>query len=982
MTGGSPRPFGYEALMPNLVRDVLLVASPYDRFILEEDGRFADRLLSQYVDMDLAAPPRFSHVSTAKQALERLETSHFDLVLTTPHCADMRPLQLASKVSRKFDKTRVAMLTYDHTDSQVYSQHPRSDGLEQVFLWTGDPRLLVTLVKSVEDLLNVDHDTRVGLVRVIIVVEDSPAFYSSYLSLIYSEILGQIQTLLVERLNEKDRRYRRRARPKILLARNFEEGVELFEKYHKFLLGTICDMRFPRRGRLDSNAGRDFIRMVRERQPDVPVLLQSSDSNHARVAEELGIHFADKNSPELLAQVRKFIRKNFGFGSFVFRSPDGEKIAKAEDMVQMLDALRTVPSETLHFHAARNHISNWLMARSEFALALELRPRKVSDFGTTEELRQYVVDVFTGFLRTRQRGEITEFARGQRTLAQDFTRIGSGSMGGKGRGIAFVSQVLAGDPIHEKYPDVRILVPRTAVLGTDVFEHYCELNDLRERALEAETDDEVVRLFLEQPLDSELMGDLEAILFQVRYPLAVRSSSLHEDSESQPLAGLYKTFMLPNCASSEELRLEQLSKSIRLIFASTFLSATRNYMQASSIRLEEERMAVILQRLVGRRHDDTFYPDFAGVAQSFNYYPFRSMRAQDGIATVALGLGQTVVAGGRALRFCPAHPELLPQMPNPQLALRNTQRDFFALDLSDPDFEPAIDEGTNLALLGLDVAKSHGTLEAVGATYSQENDTIYDTVHRPGVSLVNFAGVLRHGRFPLAELVQDLLRLGKEGMGTEVEMEFAVALGEGDRPPEMAVLQLRPLVTEGREVEVDLEGSGAFRVPLISAPALGNGVIAGIRDVVYVHPKTFDLNRTGSIARQVAQMNHRLERAGRPYLLMGPGRWGTADRFLGIPVQWREVAGAKVIVELELPELAIDPSQGTHFFHNLTSLRIGYFSLNLGNRGHLLDLAFLDRQPAEHESEHVRHLALDRALEVYIDGRVRQGLVLHSRRKK
>ncbi len=983
MTEARPRPFGYEALMPNLVRDILLVASPYDRFILEEDGRFADRLLSQYADMDLSAAPHFQHVSSAHQALDRLSERSFDLVITTPHCAELSPQRLAAEIASQHSGTPVAMVAYDRAVAEAYSQRPRSEGFDQVFLWTGDPKLLVALVKSVEDMRNVDHDTREGAVRVIIVVEDSPSFYSSYLPLIYGLILDQVKALMIERLNERDRQFRSRARPKILLARSFEEGMELFDKYRDNLLGIICDLRFPWRGKPTRQAGEEFIQRVREYQPDLPVLLQSRRAEGAALAKGLKVHFADKNSPELLRLLRRFVRQNFGFGPFVFVEPvTCQEIWRAEDLGEMLDAVRRpdrVPDETLRFHAERNHISNWLMARSEFALAQELRPKKVSDFADTQTLRDHVVRVFVRFLEYRQRGEVTEFDRSAARAPRDFTRIGRGSMGGKARGIAFISQTLAGHPIHQKYPEVRILVPRAAVLCTDIFEQYCQRESLLERALEAESDEEIVRLFMDQPLEAEVMADLIALLRQVDYPLAVRSSSLQEDSEYLPLAGLYKTFMLPNCAPSEALRQEQLSRAIRLIFASTFLRATRSYMEASSLRVEQERMAVILQRLVGRRHGNRFYPDFAGVAQSFNFYPVSYLKPEDGVATVALGLGHSIVGGCCGLRFSPRYPEVLPQMSSPALALRASQRDFYALDLTDEEVTPRLDEGANLVLSGLDVAEADGTLAAVGATYSAENDTIYDSIYQPGSRLVNFSGILKHGRFPLAPLLCDLLEIGEEGMGTAVEMEFAVSLGNGSDRPEMAVLQLRPLVAQGREVEVDLQGSGAFRIPLLSGMALGNGLIRGIRDVVYVHPARFRRSESEIVAQEVDRINHRLESAGRPYLLMGPGRWGTADPWLGIPVVWRQVSGAKVIVELERPDLPIDPSQGTHFFHNLTSQRVGYFTIDLGNREQLADLDFLEAQPAEEGSGRVRHVVLDPPLEVRIDGRVRQGSVFRGK---
>ncbi|MCB1054210.1 MAG: hypothetical protein KDD11_01700 [Acidobacteria bacterium] len=980
MTLTGPRPFGYHSLMPFLVKDILLVASPYDRFILEEDGRFADRLLSQYAEMDLSTPPRFDHVSTAGEAFERLDRQSYDLVLTTPHCAGLTPLQLAGRISRSHPDTPVAMLTYDRSDAQVYSQQGRSQGLDQVFLWTGDPKLLVALVKSVEDQRNADHDTHEGNVRVILLVEDSPSFYSSYLPIIYSEVLGQVKSLLAERINERDRHQRMRARPKILLARNYEEGAELFERYHKYLLGTICDMRFPRRGEPDDRAGLEYIRLVRGRQPDVPVLLQSSQSENRELAARMRVHFADKNSPDLLRYLRNFMRSDLGFGPFVFNLPpaDGEppvEFGRAENMREMLEALRKVPSESLRYHGERNHISNWLMARSEFALALEVRPRRVSDFGSEDALRDYLVRAFAAFLERRQRGEITEYRRGG-DLDRDFVRLGSGSMGGKARSIAFVSYQLAEDPIHEDFPGIRIAAPRTAVVCTDWFDRFCERDVLKERALAAEDDAEVVRLFLEHRLDPELAADLRAFLDRVHYPLAVRSSSLHEDSEFQPLAGLYQTWMLPNDAPSLDQRFEQLSRAIRRIYASVFTSDARRYLEANGLRHEEEKMAVVLQRLVGRRHGDRFYPDFAGVAQSHNFYPVGYMQPEDGIASVALGFGQAIVEGRRALRFCPRHPHLLPQVAGPADALRLSQRHFYALDLSSQGRHPDFDDHANLELLDLEVAEADGTLDPLASTYVPENDTVYDTIHRPGPRIVSFAGVLKHERFPLAKALDRLLELWRRGMGTEVEMEFAVSLADGAHPPELAVLQLRPLVVAADEAMVDLDQVAASGEVLVSGSALGNGVIKDLRHVVYIDPRGYDFSNSTELAGLVGRVNHQLAARHEGYVLIGPGRWGTADPWLGLPVAWRQVSSARVIVEVEQLNSHIDPSQGTHFFHNLTALRTGYFTVDAASADDLLDLGFLDSLPAVFEDKRLRHVTLPRPVTAYIDGRSRRGVVV------
>jgi hypothetical protein len=807
-------------------------------------------------------------------------------------------------------------------------------------------------------------------------VEDSPAFYSSYLPLLYTEVMAQTRFLMAERLNEREVLYRRRARPKIILARTYEEAEELFDRYQKYLLGIISDVSFWKNGAISKKAGIDLVARARRENPDIPVLLQSANSDHSEVAEDLDVAFADKGSPDLLSELRQFMLSNLGFGPFVFRLPDGEEVDQADGMEEMAQVLRRVPGASLRYHGERNHFSNWLMARSEFALSQAVRPVKVSDFSTDEDLRSYMIEEWSTFLDRRQRGEIAEFARGTNPLTRDFTRIGQGSMGGKARGSAFMNQMLVDHPIHDKYPGIKIVSPRSAALCTDVFDEFCHHYRLAERALEAESDEAIARLFLSVPLDRELMADLESILTRVRYPLAVRSSSLHEDSEVHPLAGLYKTYILPNSSPSLETRLEHLSQAIRLVYASTYFQGPRAYLDAHSMRLREEKMAVIIQRVVGRRHKERFYPDFAGVAQSFNYYPFRHLRPDDGIASVCLGLGQTVVEGRRALRFSPRHPQILPQMTTPSDILRNSQREFFALSMVETSAPVMMSESANLVRLDLNAAAKDGTLEAVGATYSPDNNAVYDTVYRTGVPIVNFAGVLKHGRFPLAPLLCDLLDLGEDGMGTSVEMEFAAALHPEEPKPEMAVVQLRPLGVRGHQTEVDLDAAGQGRRPFLAGAALGNGIIGGIQDVVYVHPKRFDVNGTPELAVEIGRLNARLAKERRPYMLLGPGRWGTADRWLGVPVVWEQVSGARVIVELEVPQSHIDPSLGAHFVHNITSLHIGYFCLNMGSSKDVVDLDFLESLPSVEERLSARHVRLPEPVAAYLDGRIGKGLVV------
>jgi hypothetical protein len=977
------QPISYQSLVPHLVQQILLVASPYDSFILEEEGRFSDRLLSQYQELDLAGTPTFEHVASARDALRQLRGESYDLVITTPHVRDMTPQELGREIVRRHPGTPVVLLTYDRTDAQSWTVAERDlRGIDGVFLWTGDPRLLLAIVKSVEDKKNVDHDTRHGQVRVIVVVEDSPAYYSSFLPIIYAELLEQVRTLLADRLNERDRTYRMRARPKILLARSFEEGRRLFMRYRDNVLGVISDVRFPRRGALDPRAGIRLVELMRAEYPDLPVLLQSREREHQAEADKLGVGFVDKNSPDLLRELSRFMRHNFGFGPFLFRrDPNGEVLRRANNVQEMYEALSEIEAESLRYHASRNHVSNWLMARGEFPLAQALRPKQVDDFADVEAMRSYVVDLFAEFLEHRQRGQVTDFRASADPLRRDFLRLGRGSMGGKGRSIAFLSHLKARSgrrrEWEERWPDLRIIVPRTVVICTEVFDRFVARNALRERAMEAASDEEVANLFLDQPLDYELTADLAAILREVRYPLAVRSSSLLEDSEFQPLAGLYRTYLLPNCAAEDAVRLEQLSRAVRLVFASTFYQDARTAMEAASLRVEEEKMAVVIQRLVGRRFGRRFYPHFSGVAQSHNFYPMGHLKPEDGIATVALGLGHTVVTSGQGYRFSPSHPQISPHMSTTDAALANSQRTFFALDLGEPEGEVGLDEAGNLLALGLDEAEADGTLALVGATYVADDDRIYDSLRHEGSRLVNFAGVLKHERFPLAPALEELVSMCEEGMGTPCELEFAVAiLGDGE-PSQLAALQLRPLVAQGRDRLVDLPAVGE-RPRLLAGPALGNGVLDGIRDVVYLHPDRFDVRQTGQVARAVGRLNERLAHAHRPYLLAGPGRWGTAERFLGVPVTWSQVSAARVIVELALADGRIEPSQGSHFFHNITSLRIGYFSLDLRQQGQEIDLEYLEGLEAVDEDGALRHVELPEPAEAWIDGRSGEGVVVRA----
>ncbi len=960
----------YRSLMRHRVEDILLVASPYDCFVLEEDGRFGERLFAEYIRLNLASSPRFHQVTSARHALRLAREKRPDLVVTTPNCAELTPTRFVRELKRKLPELPVVMLSHDQVTARSYLD--RGDPFDHVFQWTGDPGVLFAMVKLVEDLENVARDTRKGNVRVLILVEDSPAFYSSYLPIMYRELMEQTRSLMPAGLNEADRMYRMRARPRILLARTYEEADKLLRRYQNYLLGIVCDLQFPRKGKLDPTAGIRLVRRVRNRMPDLAVLLQSAEDELDVTAEQLEVGWADKNSPELLKELRQFMLDHLGFGAFVFRGEDGQMVTKAKDLRAMIEILDSIPGSSLRYHAERNHFSNWLMARGLFDLAGKVRARTYAEFDDPEGARQWLHDIFSRFLEARQRGQVADYVRGADHLSVDVTRLGSGSMGGKGRGIAFASAQLTSAGIAERYPDVRVFVPRATAICTDVFDAWCDRHGLREQALQMDSDEDIAALFLRHPLGTGLAHDLEALLANVQYPLAVRSSSLYEDSPFQPFAGLYRTILLPNNAPDARQRLEQLSRAIRIVFASTFFTGPQRSMSAAGMRSEEEKMGVIVQRLVGRRHGDRFYPDFAGVAQSRNFYPIGRLDPDDGLAVSALGLGQVVADGENAYRFCPRRPALEIQLSSPAAALRYSQREFLALDMASPFL--AAEPG--LTRCPLSVAEADGTLAPVGATYVAADDRVVDSIHVPGTRLVNFSSILRYDGFPLAPLLSDLLDMGTAGFGTPVEIEFAVDLVGARGVPELAVVQVRPFVRERFPEEAEPAGIREGELALVRGSAMGHGVVSDIQDVIYVHPQRFEVPRTRAMARVIDSMNAGLSAAGRPYLLVAPGRWGTADPHLGIPVAWHQISAARVMVELASPGFRVDPSLGTHFFHNITSLRVAYFTIDLATGDGSIDLDWLESLPVVAESEGVRHVRLPEPLEARIHASSGVGVVV------
>jgi CheY-like chemotaxis protein len=962
------------------IRDILLVASLYDNYLFEEDGRLYELIRQEFQVLNLSQPPEITHVTSAAEAIDLLQTEeHFDLIITTLHIEDMNVVRFAQKVRQSGNNVPIVLLAYDNRERRELVNSYDTSIFERIFIWQGDYRLLIAIIKHIEDRRNVESDTlSVGL-QSIILIEDNVSFYSSYLPLIYTEIHLQSQRLISEGLNLSHRFLRMRARPKILLCTSYEEALAYFEQYQDFILGIISDVNFKHNGVKDPEGGFTFAKMVRSRHEDIPILLQSSNADFAEKAREIGLAFLQKGSPRLLHDLRKFMMAHFGFGDFIFRTPDGKEVGRANNLKTLEEQLHHVPDESILFHAERNHFSNWLKARTEFWLAHMLRPHKVSDFASVVELRNELIRALHQYQEIRQRGVITEFNKETFDPANSFARVGSGSLGGKGRGLGFINTLISNYNLRDKYPDAEIAVPSAIVVATDVFDRFLSENHMESFALSSTDEVEVQRRFLEAPrFPQDIASKLRDFLEIMHEPLAVRSSSLLEDSQYQPFAGVYQTFMIPNNDPDTDVRLSELLRSIKLVFASTFSKRAKDYMKATSYRLEEEKMAVIIQRMVGARHHDRFYPAFAGVAKSYNFYPVPPQKSTDGIVQVALGLGKTVVDGGNSVRFSPRYPRHLLQFFSTLETIRNAQQDFLALNLArGHDGNANRSPEAFVEQYDLSKAEEDQTLFYVGSTYSPENDSVYDGVSREGKRVVTFAPILKHRIFPLAEILELILDMGTWGMGTQVEIEFAVNMNvPPGKPKEFALLQIRPLVLSLEMEELEVDSVGQEDLICQSQQVLGNGVIKDIHDIVVVDIQQFERSRAKDVAAEVSLFNTDLIARKRPYVLIGVGRWGSLDPWLGIPVTWDQIAGASVIVESGFKDFNVTPSQGSHFFQNITSFRVGYFTVNSFTRLGYIDWDWLRQQPAAEELRFTRHLQFDEPIVAKINGRKNIGIIL------
>ncbi len=974
---------GFENLMPFRVQDILLVSSLYDSFILREDGRLNELLIGESLELNLQQIPGIAHVSSGAEALAMARSQpRFNLIVTNLDVGDMDAAQLAREVKAARLDIPVVVLAYDYREIKRFIERNPVTDLEWIFLWQGNVRILISIVKYIEDKRNVLHDTHAIGVPVILVVEDNIRYYSSFLPAIYTELIMQSKRVIREGLNVAHKLVRMRARPKILLSSNYEDAVREAMKYRDYLLGVVSDIEFPMDGELNVEAGFHLARLIREDVPDVPIVLQSSRTEFRARAHAEGFSFLRKRSPTLLKDLRRFLTEQAGFGDFIFRLPDNTEVARASDLHELETRLAEVPTESIAFHSQRNHFSRWLRARTEFALAQRLRPRKVSDFPTLDDLRNDLIESIAEYRSEQSQVLIGDFNPSTfKSTDNYFLRIGGGSLGGKARGLAFVRHLLHNNRVARRFPGIRIAVPPSVVLATDVFDRFVSENNLLDFAMHTADDHAIQQRFLEAPLPASLRENLLAFLSEVHYPLAVRSSSLLEDSQYQPFTGVYETFMLGNQHPDLVVRLEQLMEAIKRVYASTFSSHAKSYVRATPYRLEEEKMAVILQQVVGTIHGSEnkgqrFYPDFSGVVRSHNFYPVPPMNSADGIAAVALGLGRAVVEGGKCLSFCPRYPRNLVQFSSVEDILSNSQREFWALELNQNG--DSKDPLANLreVRFGLDAAENDETLDSLGSTSSVDNNVIYDGLSRPGTRIVSFAPILKHGVFPLPGILEQITRIGEDAFARPVEAEFAVRLGQkpGD-VSEFGFLQIRPLVLSHEGEELRMDDVNAERLVCQSTKVLGNGRIPDLHDVVVVDFHRFERNRSQEVAEGVAQLNSKLSEAGTPYLLIGVGRWGSNDPWLGIPVEWDEISGARVIVEAGFRDFRVTPSQGSHFFQNLTAFQVGYFTVNPDAGEGFVDWQWLASQPSVEGSGCVRHLYFEQPLIVVMNGRTSRGMI-------
>ena len=963
-------------LMMRRIYNVLIVANPYDAFMLEDDGRVEEKIYNEYVELGLRYPPTFTQVSTTEEAREVLRTMHIDLVICMPGNADNDAFSVARDIKAEFPHMHCIVLTpFSHGITKRMENEDLSI-FDYVFCWLGNTNLILSIIKLIEDKMNLEHDINEGGVQMILLVEDSIRFYSSILPNLYNYILAQSKRFATEALNRHSATLRMRGRPKVVLARNYEEAMALYERYSDNVLGVISDVRFPIHGEKDSEAGLKLMREIRQNDPYLPLILESSESENRAKAEAEGFRFVDKNSKKMSLDLRKMLEEHLGFGDFIFRdSKTKAEIMRIHSLKELQDNIFKIPDDSILYHISRNHMSRWLSARAIFPVSMFLKTVTWERLKDITAHREIIFDAIVQYRHMKNIGVVAVFDRMKFDAYSHFARIGEGSLGGKGRGLAFLDNIIKMHPEFNSLEGAKVQIPRTVVLCTDVFDQFMEQNNLYQIALSDASDDDILRHFLRAQLPDSLIADFFTFFEAVKSPIAIRSSSLLEDAHYQPFAGIYSTYMIPYLDDKYAM-LEMLACAIKGVYASVYYCDSKAYMTATSNVIDQEKMAVILQEVVGKQYDGRYYPNISGVLRSLNYYPIGDERAEDGIASLALGLGKYIVDGGQTLRVSPYHPHQVLQTSELETALRETQTRFYALDTRHVGNDFKVDDGFNILDLKVKEAERDNSLNFIASTYDPYDQVIRDGLYDGGRKVISFAGVLQQNVFPLPELLQMSMRYGAEAMRRPVEIEFACNLNS-DRTGSFYLLQIRPIVDQKQMLDEDLAAIPDADCLLRSHNSLGHGVTEDVTDVVYVKTDDrFSAADNPTIAREIEKLNKEYLDRGTNYVLVGPGRWGSSDSWLGIPVKWSHISAARVIVEVALKNYRVDPSQGTHFFQNLTSFGVGYFTIDENRNDGCFHKATLDAMPAVEETEHVRVVRFEKGLRIMMDGKKGEGVVV------
>ena len=966
---------GADDLFKFRVTEIMLISTEYDAYVLEEDGQLAEKIYHQFSDLSLPYIPRIHWVASSEEAFETLKKIPIHLVISMSRANDMSSFDFERAIHEVYPEIPIVMLSYERLTPDVIGRIRENACINRVFHWSGDNKVLLAIIKYVEDQQNFAADSKLG-VQAILLVEDSPVYYSQILPIIYTEILSQTRYLVLHAMNVKHGLLRVRLRPKILLAETYEEAIKIIESYRYNLLGIISDVRFPKGGCLNKVAGFELAQQVKGMINDLPFLLQSEDEENEKIALARKIDFLSKTSPSLLHNLRSYILESYGFGPFVFKYPDGRVIEEANDITTLEKIVRDLPEESLQYHAANNDFSRWFRARAEFEVAEKLRFLDAAKIDSSSDMRNYILGVLTAYFKKYQTGSILSFeGLAKKDMENAFIKLGKGSLGGKARGVAFMNAMISKAHMADKYEDMKVKVPRSFVVGSEVFEKFIEQNDLYSFISHGPSEAEIAKKFVESELPEEIQDNLRVLTVYIKCPLAVRSSSILEDSRILPFAGIYKTYVVPNSNDNNEVCFKQLSDAVKLVYASVFYEAPVRYAQNADIRIEEEKMAVLIQELVGEYYGEHFYPAISGVAQSYNFYPYYPIKPEDGTVSLALGFGKTIVEGERTFRFSPVYPKLNPLVSSPQEQMSKAQNLFYSVNLKKTaNLTLQADEDYVYEKMPVSQAYKDGALEYIGSTYSAENDCIYDNVNHTGLKLITFAPILKYDRLPLTKIIQDLMLMGKKAFGSDVEIEFAINIPKDkNKLAEFNFLQIRPIVIGKEAHQVNLEETNDTWC--FSKQTIGNGYYDDIKDIIYVDPENFDLKESMQIAREIGTLNKILAQEGRRCILIGFGRIGTADRWLGIPLTWEQMSQSLIIVEVERRELRPEPSLGSHFFHNLTATGMGYFHVPFAGDHGTIDWQWLISQPVLQQTKYVKLIRREEAFKVKIDGRNFQGVI-------